>query len=128
MKATDLCPCCSGKTYFNCCQLVHQDHSKATTAEALMRSRYSAFALRNADYLIMTTHSSQQKYHSKEEYLAWATQNTWLKLEIVIALSEIVEFNAWYQNSKGEMFVHHERSTFLKENGLWFYVDGIFME
>lgn len=127
MKATDLCPCCSGKNYINCCEIVHEQHSKAITAEALMRSRYSAFALGNAEYLMMTTHSSQQKYHSKEDYLTWATQNIWLKLEIVSALPEIVEFKAWYQNSKGEEFIHHERSTFAQAVGLWYYVDGIFL-
>lgn len=127
MNLTDLCPCCSGKTYLSCCQLAHLEHSKVSSAEALMRSRYSAFALRNAEYLMITTHSSQQKNHSKEDYLTWATQNEWLKLEIVKAHDNIVEFKAWYHNQEKVLCLHHERSSFVKENGAWYYVDGIFL-
>lgn len=127
MNFTDLCPCCSGKNYSDCCQLAHLEHSKVSSAETLMRSRYSAFALRNAEYLMITTHSSQQKYHSKEDYLTWATQNEWLKLEIVKAHDNIVEFKAWYHNQEKILSLHHERSSFVMENGAWYYVDGIFM-
>lgn len=127
MNTTDLCPCCSGKNYSRCCQLAHLEYSKASSAEDLMRSRYSAFALRNAEYLMITTHSSQQKYHSKEDYLTWATQNEWLKLEIIEAQDNIVEFKAWYHNQEKVLCLHHERSSFVKENGAWYYVDGIFL-
>ena len=127
MKAYDLCPCCSGKNYFSCCQLAHLNHSKACSAEALMRSRYSAFALRNGEYLMMTTHSSEQKYHSKKDYLVWATQNEWFKLEIINAQDNIVEFKALYHNQEKVLCVHHERSTFTYEDGFWYYVDGIFL-
>ncbi|MCF6142444.1 hypothetical protein L1S34_14200 [Flavobacterium sp. K77] len=127
MNLTDLCPCCSGKNYSGCCQLAHLEHSKVRSAETLMRSRYSAFALRNAEYLMITTHSSQQKYHSKEDYLTWATQNEWLKLEIVEAHDNIVEFKAWYHNQEKVLCLHHERSSFVMDNGAWYYVDGIFV-
>ncbi|MGZ9676015.1 YchJ family protein [Flavobacterium sp. GNP001] len=127
MKTDDLCPCCSGKTYFNCCQLAHLDHSKANTAEALMRSRYCAYALHNADYLLATTHETQRKLYCKNELLEWATQNEWIELQIISAAATVVEFKAWYRNEKQMLCVHHERSTFTHEVGFWYYVDGIFL-
>ena len=50
-----LCPCNSGKDYRVCCGLYHEGEV-APTPTALMRSRYSAFALENADYLLATWH------------------------------------------------------------------------
>ncbi len=48
-----------------------------------MCSRYSAYAIQNADYLLATTHISERKYYSKIEILDWATSNSWQKLEII---------------------------------------------
>lgn len=127
MKTDDLCPCCSGKTYCKCCQLAHLDHSKANTAEALMRSRYSAYALHNADYLLSTTHETQRKLYCKTELLEWATKNEWIELQIISATATVIEFKAWYRNEEQILCVHHERSTFAYEGGFWYCVDGIFL-
>lgn len=91
-----------------------------------MRSRYSAYVLQKADYLIQTTHISKRKLYNKNEILLWAKANTWLKLEIVHAEENQVEFMAYYfdENLVGQ--IHHEKSTFKQEKGVWYYVDGVF--
>ncbi len=91
-----------------------------------MKSRYSAYATHQADYLLSTTHSSQSKYYSKEEILNWATANQWQKLEIISATENTVEFKAYFLDENRAKQVHHEFSTFKQENGSWFYVDGKF--
>lgn len=91
-----------------------------------MKSRYSAYAVHQADYLLNTTHSSQRKQYSKEEILNWATANQWQKLEIVSYTENTVEFKAYFLDRNNENQVHYEFSTFKKENESWFYVDGKF--
>ncbi len=99
---------------------------KAPTALALMKSRYSAYALYQADYLLATTHSSHRKLFSKADILHWATANDWQKLEIISATENTVEFKAYFLDENKENQVHHEFSTFKQEKGSWFYADGKF--
>lgn len=91
-----------------------------------MRSRYSAYATHQADYLINTTHISQRKYYSKSEILNWAKANKWQKLEVINSTENTVEFKAYYLDSKLQNQMHHELSNFKFENGKLFYVDGEF--
>ena len=60
------CPCCSGKSYEECCKPYHTGEKHAPTAEALMRSRFSAFAIPNGEYLMETTLPEKRKYHNKK--------------------------------------------------------------
>jgi SEC-C motif-containing protein len=120
------CYCNSDKPFENCCEPFLNKLTFPETPEQLMRSRYTAYALHNADYLIATTHISERKYYSKSEILQWSKSNSWLKLEVVDAHDAIVEFKAYYLDEKLQANVHHERSTFKQENAVWFYVDGEF--
>ena len=89
-----------------------------------MRSRYSAFALEQPDYLLATWHPS-----TRPEQLALAANPEWTRLEIVEARggpfdeAGWVEFRAHYRDgaSRG---VLHERSRFARVEGRWLYVDG----
>ncbi|MCW2118892.1 SEC-C motif-containing protein [Flavobacterium sp. 7A] len=92
-----------------------------------MRSRYSAFATQHADYLMRTTHFSTRKNHNSDDIMEWSVSNKWLQLEVLNASETRVEFKAHYQDTAGEKYVHHEFSTFKKEDGNWFYVDGLFL-
>jgi SEC-C motif-containing protein len=118
-----LCPCGSGESLELCCGR-YLDGEAAPTAEALMRSRYSAYVLDKHNYLMNTWHSDSRP----DEIGGTALQ--WIGLEIVqteqgeVTDSEgVVEFIASYVTaSKGKRL--HETSRFVRENGLWFYVDG----
>lgn len=120
------CYCGSNIGFNTCCNCIIIGDKKAETSEQLMRSRYTAYVLQNADYLIQTTHVSQRKYYSKSEILKWAKANTWLKLEVIQASETTVEFKAYYLDGNLQTQVHHEKSSFKQENGNWFYVDGEF--
>lgn len=121
-----ICPCGSGLVYLNCCRPYHQNAQPAPTAEALMRSRYAAFVVQDADYLYETTHKSTRKNVTREGYLSSAQNTTWLKLEIIFAAVDVVEFKAYYLGRSLDTEILHERSNFKKEEGKWFYVDGKF--
>lgn len=118
------CFCDTGLLFAECCGLYLEKNQKAPTALALMRSRYSAYATHNADYLLETTHISERKYHSKAEILKWATNNKWRQLEILFYTENKVEFTAYFLDENQKPQIHHEFSTFKFEDGCWFYVDG----
>ena len=120
------CYCKSSVLFSDCCEPFLLNKKIPNTPEALMRSRYTAYVLHNADYLIQTTHISQRKYYSKKEILNWANANTWLKLEIIYAKEALVEFKAYYLDEKLQAQIHHEKSTFKLQKGIWFYLDGEF--
>ena len=120
------CFCESEILFENCCQKYINGSEKAPTALALMKSRYSAYATHQADYLLATTHISQRKYYSKEEILNWATANDWQKLEIISYTETTVEFKAYFLDKNQQNQTHYEFSTFKKEGDSWFYVDGTF--
>lgn len=120
------CYCGSNKSFDSCCNMYVSGIEKAPSALTLMKSRYSAYAVHNADYLLETTHILEKKYYSRDEILHWATSNQWLKLEIISFTENTVEFKAYFIDENNINQVHYEFSTFKKENESWFYVDGKF--
>jgi len=118
------CYCGSSLSFADCCQPYLVGTKKAPTAEALMRSRYSAFATGAADYLVATTHLSTRKFHKKADILAWSKSNQWVKLEVLAFTETTVTFKAYYLDSLLQAQIHQEHSTFVLENGSWYYVDG----
>ena len=121
------CFCCSENTFENCCETFILGIKNPENCLQLMRSRYSAYATQNADYLLATTYISERKHYSKTEILDWATSNIWQRLEIISFSETTVEFKAFYLESKNKLNIHHEYSNFKLENGFWFYVDGKFL-
>lgn len=126
MNKLNRCFCGSTIGFQDCCQKYIVGTEKPPTALALMKSRYSAYVTHKANYLLETTHISQRKYYSKADILLWATANEWQKLEIICATESTVEFKAYFFDENKQNQIHHEFSTFKKENGIWFYVDGKF--
>ncbi len=123
------CPCCSGKEYEVCCEPFHKRLEDAPTAELLMRSRFSAFAIPNAEYLLGTTLPAKRKFHKIKDLQKWGEINVWTKLEIVNSSnSSQVEFKAYYTDEKGKPQIHHELSIFEKLNKRWYYVSGEFLD
>ena len=118
------CYCGNSISFQDCCEPYIKGIKNATTAEVLMRSRYSAFAVGAADYLVNTTHISKRKYHNKRDILAWSQANKWLKLEVLASTETTLTFKAYYLDENLKAQVHYEHSTFKFENNRWFYVDG----
>lgn len=125
------CYCCSGKTFAECCQPFIKGISKPSTAEELMRSRYSAYAAIEIEYLLRTTHPSTRKFHDSKTIKEWAESGQWQKLEIISTeqggikdKKGKVEFKAYYLNAGNQLQIHHEHSNFARELGKWFFVDG----
>jgi len=122
------CPCQSGKPYAGCCGPLHRGDEAAVTAEALMRSRYSAYVQGNADYLLATWHASTRPTALDFGDTA-ATR--WLGLEVrrygtADPDHAIVEFVARYRIGGAPAVRLHEISRFVREDGCWYYVDGEF--
>jgi SEC-C motif-containing protein len=119
-----ICHCGSSLSFKNCCEPYIKNLQKAPTAEALMRSRYSAFATGAADYLVSTTHPSKRKFHNKTEILEWSKNNHWIKLEVLSTTKTTVTFKAYFLDYELKAQIHNEHSTFIFENGNWYYVNG----
>lgn len=120
------CPCGSGKSYNQCCRLYH-DGKAAPTAESLMRSRYTAYVLRNGAYLHRSWHPTTRP---NKKSLLQLTPTDWQGLTVVRTeqgseqdTNGIVEFIAHYQEA-GIAQQLHETSRFVREAGKWYYVDG----
>ena len=122
------CPCCSGKLYEECCEPFHSEEKFAPTAEKLMRSRFSAFAIPNSEYLWKTTLPSKRKFHDKNDLESWGKENIWTKLEIIQSSEKEVEFKAYFTDKFGKENIHHEFSTFKKVDKKWYYVSGKFLD
>ena len=122
------CYCGSNSSFVNCCQPYIKGIQKVPTAEALMRSRYSAYATGAADYLVATTHISTRKFHKKSDILEWSKSNQWIKLEVLTSTKTTVKFKAYYLDYQLKAQIHEEFSTFVLENGSWFYVEGAIID
>ncbi|MDZ7924489.1 MAG: YchJ family protein [Marinagarivorans sp.] len=124
-----ICYCCSQKSYAECCEPFHlgqrlnQLEKCAPTAEALMRSRYSAFCTGNADYLFATLHPSFRQLDELQQLQKTMGRTQWLGLRIINSRAGQVEFVAFFKTEKVEQL--HENSNFIFEDGAWFYTHGI---
>ncbi len=123
------CPCGSNRSYASCCKPYLTAADVALTAEALMRSRYSAYCIGNVDYLIATRHPSKRKFDERINLKKSIETTAWESLTIISTwrghkndTAGSVEFVAVY--SQPEWGQLHERSRFIKDNNHWFYVDG----
>jgi SEC-C motif-containing protein len=124
VNPTEPCPCDSRILYAECCGPLHAG-AAAPTALALMRSRFSAFALGDAGYLARTWHPS-----TRPASLDLDDDTRWRRLQIVDTVdgeaddaTGVVEFRASYLTPEGGGLLH-ERSRFTHDAGRWVYVDG----
>ena len=122
------CVCGSAKAAEKCCLLIIKNIKKAESAEQLMRSRYTAYATKNQDYVLRSWHSSTRPAEIDLENNTYWTglkvlSATPAESRVVEAAEAYVEFVADYVNN-GQPGQMHERSRFLLEQGEWRYVDG----
>ncbi len=121
MEQSERCPCLSGLPYGECCGPLHRG-AAAPTAEALMRSRFSAFAIGDAEYLLASWHPS-----TRPASLDLDAGLRWYRLDILartaggpLDMSGTVEFEAFYKGTQRGS--QREVSSFARENGHWFYL------
>lgn len=124
------CPCSSKLTYDKCCEPYLLGKKCPDTPEKLMRSRFTAYAMKRADYLIATTAEQERKALDQDELLHYCRSVTCITLKILKtegggAQEEkgTVLFHASLQIN-GKRMLHRELSRFVRENGRWVYVDG----
>ena len=120
------CPCGSALPYADCCGRLHDGRGTAATAEQLMRSRYSAFAVGDAAYLLATWHRS-----TRPRGLELDPEVRWTGLEVLATTGGTlfeaegtVEFRAAHIRG-GRAGAQHERSRFVRDGGRWVYLDGV---
>ena len=125
------CYCCSDRKFEDCCQPFISGNKKVSTAEDLMRSRYSAYATVAVEYIVRSTHPATRKFLVASEIESWAKTSRWQKLEIISKTDGeaadkkgTVEFKAYYSDENNQLQIHHEISEFRKELGKWFFYDG----
>jgi SEC-C motif-containing protein len=124
LPAARKCLCGSGAAYRICCEPLH-DGASATTAQALMRSRCSAYAIGEPDYVFRTWHP-----RTRPVDISAISGVTWVSLEVLKTVdggasddTGTVEFRARYRSKDGK-HVLHETSRFERGAGCWVYVDG----
>jgi SEC-C motif domain protein len=125
MPGPVMCPCGTGEPVAACCGRLHSGRQPAATAEQLMRSRYSAFALGEEAYLLSSWHPS-----TRPRTLRVDPAQEWTRLEIVghtgggpFHADGTVEFRAHYRVG-GRDGVLHENSRFVREDGEWQYLEA----
>jgi len=130
MKPID-CPCGSGKMLSSCCGQWLSGKQSAPTAEALMRSRYTAYVLKNVDYLVKTTLPAAREPNLADDIRSWMNQVTWQRLHVLSTKAGgrsdnegTVEFIAEFIGPRGADR-HHELSLFKKVRGIWFYAEAL---
>ncbi|WP_166983741.1 YchJ family protein [Paramicrobacterium fandaimingii] len=121
----DRCPCGSGDIFSGCCGPALSGGKPAPTAVQLMRSRFTAFVLGNTEHLLRTWHST-----TRPSTLTLDAGIVWTRLDIFEVRAGgpfdeegTVHFVAQYRSADGRGR-QEEKSTFVRENGSWYYVDG----
>jgi SEC-C motif-containing protein len=126
MKSTpsELCPCGSGRAFTDCCGLYLSGAASPPSAEALMRSRYAAYARHDAAYLLRTWHPA-----TRPSKLEFDPELRWLELRVLRSAggaadqASVVHFRARYK-LRGKAGWMEEISRFSRLEGEWVYVDG----
>ena len=129
-ETIDLCPCGSGKKYSECCEPIIKRTTKAPTAEALMRARYTAYVVHEIDFIIDSCEKGEKIAEiDRKATEDWSNKSTWHGLKILRTENPkedeaIVEFEATY-TQKGIRDIHHEIAGFRKIDGEWLYSEGL---
>ncbi|NQE70036.1 YchJ family protein [Nocardia gamkensis] len=125
MSGARRCPCGRGEAFDDCCGPVLRGERPAATAEALMRSRYTAFAVGDVAYLLRSWHP-----RTRPADLTLDPAQRWLFLDVtrtdrggLFDDTGTVEFVAHYRDEDGRGTLH-ETSRFARSDGAWVYLDG----
>lgn len=126
VEPDDRCPCGTGEVYGQCCGPILAGERTAPTAEALMRSRFSAFVTGDRDYVVRSWHP-----HTRPRRVTLDEDLDWYRLDVESSTAGgpfdtagEVTFTAHHRNgsSRGSL---HEHSRFTRVDGAWVYLDGV---
>jgi SEC-C motif-containing protein len=118
-----MCICGLNKDFNECCGAIISRKCTASSPEELMRSRYSAYVQSDAHYLLFSTAQENQFSEDIKLIEEFCASVTWLKLDVLESKADTVAFKAYYKD-KESIKVLHEKSNFIKEDGVWKYKDG----
>ena len=130
ISSNTLCPCHSNEKYKKCCQPYHKGIFPSN-AQKLMRSRYSAFAMEMADYIMTTTHPNNPDYTEDKEnwrkrILDFSQNTQFIGLNINTYIDGDAEAFVTFE-ARLDSGILKEKSRFLKEKGKWLYESGEFI-
>ena len=121
------CPCRSGLAYENCCGPVIAGETVASTPEALMRSRFTAFTRNEMAHLRESMVEEHREEFHEDDIRRWNKETDWLDLEILEASEHgdegMVRFRATFRHKGGTQSLT-EHSRFVRREGRWYYLDG----
>jgi len=119
------CPCGSGRLLAECCLPVIRGEREAANPEELMRSRYSAFALGEVDWIMASHHPDTVGEIDRDEVEQWSASSEWLGLRIRETEggesgddTGTVTFRARYK-VQGRQVDHVEHAHFEKDGASW---------
>lgn len=125
------CPCGSGQTFEDCCAPLLAG-SPATTAEALMRSRYTAYVKGDVDYIERTCAKTAREEFNRPEVARYIDEMDWQGLDILRVTDGgvedergVVDF-AFRLKHKDKAYTQREIATFERIEGHWYYTDSEF--
>lgn len=134
ISVNSFCPCGSTKKFKKCCKIYHNGANPKSALE-LMKSRYSAYAANDYRYIIKTTHKGNKEFENdtdkwKDSILEFSKNTKFEKLDIIDFIDgqdeAFVTFKAIiFQGGIDVSFV--EKSRFIKDDGVWYYHSGEFI-
>lgn len=127
----NLCPCGTSNLLTECCMPLIKGVQKAQTAEQLMRSRFTAFVIKDAEYPVRTHDPRTRGHLDIQGVQQWMDKCDFTRLEILKTengmpgdLEGKVHFKAFFSEDGGPEDVHEEKSLFRFLEGQWFFTDG----
>lgn len=127
---SELCPCSSERAFEACCGPYLRHEADPPTAEALMRSRYTAFTRHDLDYVVESHHPDSRKGIDRAMTRRWMTESEWLGLDVETVSAGgpddeqgTVDFVARYR-MMGREVPHREHAIFKRHQGRWYFVDS----
>ena len=122
------CFCGNKLTFEQCCQPIIDGKKDARNAEELMRSRFTAYEVKNYEYILHTYTSAKRTKLTASELSDSAQDTQWLSLKVIAHHTKKhtaqVEFKAYYK-VYNTYYVMHELSGFIFESGKWLYSHGV---
>ncbi len=126
----DNCYCGAATPFSECCEPLIKGDAEAQTAEALMRSRYSAFVKAEVNYILNTVHPDKKTEDDEKSIRSWAEKSDWIKFELIESTNGgpdddegQVEFIAHFR-AKEKRQQHHEIAIFKKLENKWYFFEA----